>query len=312
VGADIHLADREHVVLFYEDDDDLVRRAGGYLVSAARQGAALLVIATRRHREAFRAALLASGVDVGAVGATSVTMLDAAEALSGFMVDGRPDADRFEASVGRRVRLASGAGPLRAYGEMVALLWEAGNVAGAIELEELWNGLAREVPFSLFCSYPGHGACPPPDVDGYDDVCRLHSTVIAGPPVAPDVEVARQFQGGARTPTAARHFVADVLARWGRTDLVDDAVLVAGELATNAVRHAESAFVVGLSRRRDAVRIVVTDRSPAPPRRREPAALEPGGRGLRIVEDVSRRWGSEPVPGGKLVWAELTGDHRRR
>jgi hypothetical protein len=306
VEAQIRLADREHVVLFYEDDDELVRLVGGYLVAAAHDGAALLVIATPQHREAFRAALLASGADVAGATASSITMLDAAEALSEFMVDGRPDALRFDASVAQRVRHASSAGPLRAYGEMVALLWEAGNVTGAIELEELWNHLTREASFSLFCSYPGHAASPTHEADGYDGVCRLHSTVIAGPPTPPDVELTRRFDRGPSAPGAARRFVADTFARWGRRDLVDRGVLIAGELCTNAVFHARSAFTVGLSRRRGAVSIVVGDCSPSMPRVRAPDVLVPGGRGLRIVDALSHRWGCDVVHGGKLVWAELT------
>jgi len=208
----IRLADREHAVVFYEDDDDLVRLVGGYLVGAARDGAALLVIATPQHREAFASCVLAAGIDAAGTPTSSITMLDAAEALSEFMVDGRPDGHRFDASIGQRVRHASSAGPLRAYGEMVALLWRAGNVTGAIELEELWNRLTREASFSLFCTYPGHVACPTHD-EGYDDVCRLHSTVIAGPPTPPDVELTRRFDGGPRAPRAARRFVAVALAR---------------------------------------------------------------------------------------------------
>src|SRR3954471_8040608 len=136
----------DHVVQFYESDSELVARAGGYLSRALQAGEVAIVIATPAHGEGFAAHLPG--------GAGELVWLDAAETLARLMRDGRVDRESFFASVGEVVRPAAATGrPVRAYGEMVALLWEAGDVTSAIELEALWNELATHVPFSLYCAY---------------------------------------------------------------------------------------------------------------------------------------------------------------
>ena len=88
--------------------------------------------------------------------------LDAQDTLGLFTRDGQPDRELFEQTVGAVVRRLAVAGrPLHAYGEMVALLWAQGAVRAALELEALWNGLQREVTFSLLCAYPGPHLRPP-------------------------------------------------------------------------------------------------------------------------------------------------------
>lgn len=81
--------------------------------------------------------------------------LDSSETLASFMVNGIPDPVRFGAAVGQLLsRAAENAQYMRIYGEMVAELWDEGNVVGAIALEDLWNNLATRYPFSLLCGYP--------------------------------------------------------------------------------------------------------------------------------------------------------------
>src|SRR5205807_4393941 len=100
------------------------------------------------------------GIDVsGSRGAGTLVMLDAAATLEAFMPDGRADRDAFREVIGTVVRRASEVGTaVRAYGEMVAVLWERGDVHGAIELERLWNELQEELEFSLLCAYPSQPA----------------------------------------------------------------------------------------------------------------------------------------------------------
>src|SRR5690242_1847041 len=137
-----------HVVHFYECDADLVAHAGDYLRDAARLGEVAIVIATRAHRDAFESRLPDTT-------AGRVVWLDAVTTLSRITRSRRIDRDAFFDVVGSVVRAEAAASgrPVRAYGEMVALLWDAGDVTGAIELETLWNELATEVQFSLYCGY---------------------------------------------------------------------------------------------------------------------------------------------------------------
>ncbi|MGZ4173338.1 MAG: MEDS domain-containing protein [Solirubrobacteraceae bacterium] len=107
------------------------------------------------HRRAFTAELETVGVDVAKTGREgTLVMRDATATMATFMPGGRIDRDAFRQVVGGILRQAGASGkPLRVHGEMVALLWEDGHVPAAIEVEELWNELAREVEFSLVCAY---------------------------------------------------------------------------------------------------------------------------------------------------------------
>jgi Histidine kinase-like ATPase domain len=88
------------------------------------------------------------------------------------------------------------------------------------------------------------------------------------------------------------------------TALVDNVRLVVSELASNVVRHARTPYQVAL-RAQSAIRIEVSDRSPAAPRRRDLDLGAATGRGLQIVELCAARRGYELVPRGKVVWAEV-------
>jgi hypothetical protein len=83
-----------------------------------------------------------------------------------------------------------------------------------------------------------------------------------------------------------------------------DVLLCLSELLTNAVHHGLAPIGLVVESGADGVRIEVRDCSPELPRRRLPDAT--GGRGLHIVAAVARRWGTEPAPWGKTIWAEVT------
>jgi len=86
-----------------------------------------------------------------------------------------------------------------------------------------------------------------------------------------------------------------------------DVELVASELVTNVIRHAETELVVSLELDEDKVRVEVLDGSSIMPAARDLSnGLDAtGGVGLRVVEAISDRWGAEQRPDGKVVWAEI-------
>ncbi|EXG80289.1 SpoIIE family protein phosphatase [Cryptosporangium arvum] len=105
----------------------------------------------------------------------------------------------------------------------------------------------------------------------------------------------------------SRAFVGRTLTRWGFGEIVvEQAVLCASELVTNAIRHGEGLVELALIRYPDRVRLVVEDDSPRPPRVVKAPATSTGGRGLDVVERLSVAWGSEARGTGKIVWAEFT------
>ena len=192
---------------------------------------------------------------------------------------------------------------------MVALLWEAGQVSLAIELEELWNGLAARFPFSLQCGYPASVLDAPEHADAVADVRRLHGAAAD----------ARSFPCELGSVRAARHYVAGLLDPVTDQVLADDVAIAVTELAANAVLHGRSAFTVIVSRWATRIRIAVRDNAPLvlASVALAPVALAAGesvksvpfpvttGHGLSVVARLASRWGVEPTPAGKVVWAEL-------
>ena len=301
----------EHVVQFYDDEPELARTVGRYLSETVEAGAAGIVIATDAHRRAFAGQLAAAEIDVAkCVLDGTLTLLDAAATIAQFVRDGRVDRQAFRRVIGSMVARAGATGrPVRAYGEMVALLWEAGDVVAAIELEECWNELSREFPFALLCGYHSGSVLGHEHADALRRVCALHSRVLRTSDCeapSPAAEVCARFPAEPGAARSARQFVADVLGRWGHAgSLLDNAQLVVSELATNAIVHARCAFWVEVRARGAGVRLSVRDESPARPMMRDGGQLAPSGRGLRLVAALAGDWGVDLDADGKTVWADL-------
>jgi signal transduction histidine kinase/ActR/RegA family two-component response regulator len=172
--------DTDHFVQFYENDGFLLNSLSGFIGSAIKSNDAALVIATETHREGLDELLLANGLDLtGAKSCGQYVSLDAADTLSQFMVDGSPEPTRFKEVLGGVIAsVTDGRTRVRAFGEMVALLWAEGNHAGALRLEELWNELQNAHSFSLFCAYPMNGFGSEKFVASHVDLCTAHSRVI--------------------------------------------------------------------------------------------------------------------------------------
>jgi anti-sigma regulatory factor (Ser/Thr protein kinase) len=90
-----------------------------------------------------------------------------------------------------------------------------------------------------------------------------------------------------------------------RLEITDDASLIVSELLANAVEHAEGEIRLRATRTDHLLRVEVHDRGSGRPEVRHGALDDEYGRGLLIIERIAARWGVEPSPVGKLVWAEL-------
>ena len=155
-GAGIPAERCEHLVEFYEDEEKLAQSVARFLGEGLRNGDALVLIATEPHRQAFARALGMLGFDAGqACDAGRLTLLDARETLAAFMRGDEPDRELFEDAIGPVfANLAARApGGVRAYGEMVDVLWQDGRRSAALRLEELWNEFQERHPFRLLCAY---------------------------------------------------------------------------------------------------------------------------------------------------------------
>lgn len=109
-------------------------------------------------------------------------------------------------------------------------------------------------------------------------------------------------------PRVARHFLADTLGRWHvRSCVVDLAALLTSELVTNAVRYGRGLVRLTVRSEPPSVRIEVHDDNPdLPTLGPDDDDAAEGGRGLRLVDALATRWGTETHPtAGKDVWFEL-------
>ena len=146
-----------HAVQFYQDPDSLCRIVGGFLAEGLEHGDPAIVIATPRHTALIENCLRSRAVDVDELKRLgNLVTLDAREVLATFMVDGLPNPSSFRYNVGgqiEQVHREHAGRTIRAYGEMVDLLWKDGLEAAAIRLETMWNELANTHDFKLLCGY---------------------------------------------------------------------------------------------------------------------------------------------------------------
>jgi hypothetical protein len=170
-----------HVVQIYGDDRVFLDALEGFVGNGLRSGESAIVIATATHLHGLEKRLRACGVDVDAARADKRFIGRLAEdVLEQFMVDDWPDEERFHAAMGDLIDLARGPErrKVRAFGEMVAILWARGNHAATIHLELLWSKVIAAERFPLFCAYP-RDTFAKNATESIVDICRLHSSVAA-------------------------------------------------------------------------------------------------------------------------------------
>jgi hypothetical protein len=179
-----------HAVHFYEDSHSLAEAVAPFLCEGLRGGQEVWVASTRAHVSALVTTIERLGLDTSELKAAGkLRVFDARTMLSSFMVAGRLDEQRFKSQIGDKVdRLCAGRGssPVRMYGEMVDLLYQDGNIGGAIRLEKLWSPYIKAYDIPMLCGYAvNHFHRQSRDSSGFADVCRLHSHVHGAIPERP-------------------------------------------------------------------------------------------------------------------------------
>ena len=146
-----------HAVRFYKDAESLAHLVAGFLGDGLAADQPAIVIGTEAHRVEIERELRALSFDTDHLQRTGrLVLIDAEQTLSCFMVDGMPDGARFGDTIAPVIeRAAQGRSgvTVRAYGEMVDVLWKGGQTAAAVRLETLWNQLAGTHQFALLCGY---------------------------------------------------------------------------------------------------------------------------------------------------------------
>ena len=163
---------------------------------------------------------------------------------------------------------------------------------------------------------------PPVTMLGYrfrhaDDAAALSFATISEARAAMDARQSRRHRWQTRlaphpaSVRTARELITQACQAWQLPELRHDAALIMSELATNAVEHAGTEFVVTVFRRGRSLHLAVRDNDARYPRLGEPGgrrpALSEGGRGLALVHAAATGWGAMPTQCGKVVWATLSG-----
>ncbi|MFF8593968.1 ATP-binding protein [Streptomyces sp. NPDC015220] len=120
----------------------------------------------------------------------------------------------------------------------------------------------------------------------------------------------RRFPPVTASIAAARQWAVDCLRDSGNPLLrprhLEITELIVSELVTNAIRHGTGAPEIGLTWDGTLLRISVSDHCDRLPELRATPVAEPGGFGIRLIAQLSHRWGVARHSPGKTVWAELT------
>ena len=173
------IAPCEHIAQFYENDGVLIDTLTGFVAGGLERGESTIVIATPDHLRSLEERLFRNNIDLPrALIEYRYIALDAEETLAKFMVGRWPDDQLFAELIGSLIRRAAANGRrVRAFGEMVVLLWARGDTAATVHLEHLWQQICQSKSFSLFCAYPKAGFTKDPE-ESLAEICAAHTRVI--------------------------------------------------------------------------------------------------------------------------------------
>jgi MEDS: MEthanogen/methylotroph, DcmR Sensory domain len=175
------MAPGEHLVQIYGEDLRFLDALEGFVSNGLRAGEGVVVIATAAHLHQLEQRLVANWLEPDrARWENRYVPLLASETLSKFMVNGKPDEALFGDVVTKILARARGTGrTVRAFGEMVALLWAQGNAPVALQLEEYWHRICEREGLALFCAYPRAGFTNDENpAASLRAVCAAHSRVL--------------------------------------------------------------------------------------------------------------------------------------
>jgi hypothetical protein len=169
-----------HLVHFYSEQNRLLDLLETFIADGLVDGEGVIVIATPPHLHALESRLQARGIDlVEARHANRYLPMGTHDAMARFVVDGWPESARFEQFLQASLQRARGPGRrVRAFGEMVAVMWAHGRREAALELERLWSHACAQGELTLLCAYPSSGFGSG-DGAALDRVRALHTDVAA-------------------------------------------------------------------------------------------------------------------------------------
>jgi DNA-binding NarL/FixJ family response regulator len=174
---------RSHEVEFYPDDTAFAVGFARFIEAALEAGNAVIVVATESHQKSLLLRLEEHGVDIiAAIEQGRYVPLDAAETLATFVVNDLPDRVRFLKVAGNLVAAAAKASKgnrprVAACGECAPALWEQGKADAAVEVEHLWDEIAKNCNVDILCGYVLNSFQREQESQIYERICAEHSAV---------------------------------------------------------------------------------------------------------------------------------------
>jgi hypothetical protein len=171
--------DHFHGVRFYDSTQSLGRLVAAFIGGGFVAGQSALVIATPEHGAAIAAALESLSFSIDQLrGDGRLTVLDAHATLASLMINGGPDAVRFESVVGAAIHGCAAANPrgVRVYDEMSDLLSRGNLLAAAARVESLWSRLFTSHRCAVLC---GHSVTDRLHMNWQQSLCASHTHVVA-------------------------------------------------------------------------------------------------------------------------------------
>jgi hypothetical protein len=172
------IAPCDHVIQIYDTDQKFIQILSQFVLGGLIAGDGVTVIATPQHLDALKIKLSLSGINTDDYLNTQYYPLVAHETLQKFMVNDLPDERLFNEIISRLISKVRGnKRKVRAFGEMVAVLWALGNREATVRLERLWNNFCENELFCLFCAYPKSGFSN--DINtSLNYICSAHSKIV--------------------------------------------------------------------------------------------------------------------------------------
>jgi DNA-binding response OmpR family regulator len=174
-----------HTVHFYPDDASFLLGFTRFVLFALKAGNAAIILATESHRKDLLQRLQSHDVDIAAaIEQGSLISLDVAETLSAFMVNDQPDLVRFSKVADDLITMARTAAKsehprVAACGECAPTLWAQGKADAAVQVEHLWDEVAKIYDLDILCGYVLKSAQREQEQGVYERICAEHSRVYS-------------------------------------------------------------------------------------------------------------------------------------
>jgi hypothetical protein len=172
-----------HYLRLFDSVESRIQQIASFVAEGLRAGDTVIVVVEEQRWHAVNRRLRENGVDAAAAIRSEVLIVrDAAATLDALTRDNRLDPALFDQHVGDMLSALCETGhTVRAYGEMVDLLAARNDYGAALHLEEMWNALAAQHAFTLFCGYSAVHFGDARRGEALLHICRAHSHAAAAP-----------------------------------------------------------------------------------------------------------------------------------